>query len=1225
MVGKSQSVEEIISKFTVKHLPKIDGEPTYESINQWMQLLYANAATLPTTLGGGRHGHIGMIMQPALYATLSTVAYNTPTDPGPLPIFRSTDTDQARQETSNEFYENKRVFENHFNMDQALKLLIIEAIDAVYIDERRDRYTAFLNVSARDLMNHLLHRYGKITATDMKENKQKMEEPIDTSEPIDKYFKRIDDCAQFATDANTAFTTEQILQTAYYAITTTGLYTDACKEWRRKPEDQKTWENFKRFFAEEYHDLKEQQRTTSMQAGYHQANMMEESDTSEFMNAFQNFAHAATTDKNTIAHLVEANAKLVESNKILTNQLAEAIQKLNLRSQVSNNNKKSNDFSTKRTQNDWQMDPMGYCWTHGYKVRYGHNSATCTNKRKGHRDEANRKNIMGGSTQNRYWNHPSQDQCNNVEHYKNDNHSNNQLSDYSFDLNNVKNTRNPQENQYAIVDSGASDHYIEQNIAKSYEPKHDMDVISVKLPNGNTLHSNGKCTIPFKKLPNSTKNGHVLPGLKNSLISVGKLCDSNLTTVFTKEKVWVCNKKFKIPSKQILLEGTRDEQNGLWTTKLPKREPQKALNFDHYKNTTSQNLILFLYYAAFSPAISTLIKAVKKGFFTTWPGFTVQAIKKYVANEPTTSKGHLDHVRKNLRSTKSNKNYSTINRTSKYDPPPITKMIYDNEIEDVSQEPENIITNDHYLGVTDIKKVYSDQTGRFPYRSSNGMQYCFVLYSYDTNAILVEPLKNRTAQELLKAYSKIITYLSDRGYKPNMHFLDNEAPDILQRYNIQQKIKYQLVPPNSHRRNAAERAIRTWKNHFISGLCTVNPNFPIHLWDRLIPQSVMTLNMLRPSRRNQNISAYTALNGMFNFDATPLAPPGCKVVIYEAPSNRTSFSPHGTDAWYIGPTLKHYRCYKTYVTKTRAERICDSLTFHPHNCETPSMSPHDQIIIAATDLTKALNNPQYIPAKYVQENDTLTALQSLSNIFNKILQKQNHFGKNKIAESPRVINRSFKQNDTPPAPQQHTRHVTSPINRSETPTTNNDNTCNNQINENHRPHQYNTRYSIQKYGACAVIDPDTGKTLQYKQLIQHPKHKNIWNTSMSNEIGRLAQGNKNVKGTNTMFFLPFEEIPINRKKDITYARIVVDYRPQKTEKERTRITVGGNLINYPDNVSTKTAEVTTAKIMFNSVISTKNARFGVMDIGNFYLGTPMERYEYMFLNIKDIPEDIIEK
>ena len=97
----------------------------------------------------------------------------------------------------------------------------------------------------------------------------------------------------------------------------------------------------------------------------------------------------------------------------------------------------------------------------------------------------------------------------------------------------------------------------------------------------------------------------------------------------------------------------------------------------------------------------------------------------------------------------------------------------------MSQEPENIITYDHYIGVTDIRKVYSDQTGRFPYQSSNEIQYCFVSYSYDTNAILVELLKNRTAQQLLKAYSTIITYLSDRGYKPKLHFLDNEAPYIL--------------------------------------------------------------------------------------------------------------------------------------------------------------------------------------------------------------------------------------------------------------------------------------------------------------------------------------------------------------------------------------------------------------------------------------------------------------
>ena len=130
---------------------------------------------------------------------------------------------------------------------------------------------------------------------------------------------------------------------------------------------------------------------------------------------------------------------------------------------------------------------------------------------------------------------------------------------------------------------------------------------------------------------------------------------------------------------------------------------------------------------------------------------------------------------------------------------------------------------------------------------------------------------------------------------------------------------------------------------------------------------------------------------------------------------------------------------------------------------------------------------------------------------------------------------------------------------------------------------------------------------------------------MSNELGRLTQGNSRVQGTNTMYFLPYEHIPIDRRKDVTYARIVVDYRPHKQEKERTRITVGGNLINYPDDVTTKTAEISTAKILINSTISTPNAKFCVLDIHNFYLGTPMQRYEYMFIHIDDIPDDIIQQ
>ena len=86
---------------------------------------------------------------------------------------------------------------------------------------------------------------------------------------------------------------------------------------------------------------------------------------------------------------------------------------------------------------------------------------------------------------------------------------------------------------------------------------------------------------------------------------------------------------------------------------------------------------------------------------------------------------------------------------------------------------------------------------------------------------------------------------------------------------------------------------------------------------------------------------------------------------------------------------------------------------------------------------------------------------------------------------------------------------------------------------------------------------------------------------------------------------------------------MVAYRPQKKEKNRARLTVGGNLINYSFNVSSPTADLPTIKLLWNSVLSTKDARFFTLDISNFYLGTPMERTEFMRLNYKLLPLEIV--
>ena len=125
-----------------------------------------------------------------------------------------------------------------------------------------------------------------------------------------------------------------------------------------------------------------------------------------------------------------------------------------------------------------------------------------------------------------------------------------------------------------------------------------------------------------------------------------------------------------------------------------------------------------------------------------------------------------------------------------------------------------------------------------------------VLYDYDSNYIFAQAFKN------LDAFKIIHQQLVSVGLQPKLHRLDHECSTILKAYLQDANIDFQLVPPGLHCRNAAERAICTFQNQFIAGLCSTNPNFPIALWDELIPQAEYTIGMLRGSRLNPKLSAY---------------------------------------------------------------------------------------------------------------------------------------------------------------------------------------------------------------------------------------------------------------------------------------------------------------------------------------------------------------------------------
>ncbi|KAL7525184.1 hypothetical protein ACHAXR_004198, partial [Thalassiosira sp. AJA248-18] len=163
--------------------------------------------------------------------------------------------------------------------------------------------------------------------------------------------------------------------------------------------------------------------------------------------------------------------------------------------------------------------------------------------------------------------------------------------------------------------------------------------------------------------------------------------------------------------------------------------------------------------------------------------------------------------------------------------------------------------------------------------------------------------------------------------------------------------------------------------------------------------------------------------------------------------------------------------------------------------------------------------------------------------------------------------------------------------------------------------------------ANAVLDVETGEMLEYRQLLKSPKFQFDWNISSANEFGRLANGiGGRIKNpTNTIFFINKEDVPQERFKDTTYGKFVCVVRPQKAEPNRTRLTVGGNRINYPGEVGTPTADMILIKCMLNSVVSTPDAKFMGIDISNFYLNTPLPRYEYLKLKLTDIPQEVIDE
>jgi hypothetical protein len=158
---------------------------------------------------------------------------------------------------------------------------------------------------------------------------------------------------------------------------------------------------------------------------------------------------------------------------------------------------------------------------------------------------------------------------------------------------------------------------------------------------------------------------------------------------------------------------------------------------------------------------------------------------------------------------------------------------------------------------------------------------------------------------------------------------------------------------------------------------------------------------------------------------------------------------------------------------------------------------------------------------------------------------------------------------------------------------------------------------VDSSSALSVLDPTTGDFPEHCQLRCDPCYKTMWDTSYAKELGCLCQGigsgptpnSQRVAGTDTFCLIDYNDIPLHKRKEICHAMVICEVRPEKDDPDRTCITIGRNRICYPGDVGTNTALLELVKLLLNSVLSRKGARFSTIDIKNFYLDTPMPNPE----------------
>ena len=437
--------------------------------------------------------------------------------------------------------------------------------------------------------------------------------------------------------------------------------------------------------------------------------------------------------------------------------------------------------------------------------------------------------------------------------------------------------------------------------------------IRVECPDGSIMVSCKTGVLNLPQIPIEARTCHIFQNINGALLSIGKFCDHGMIAIFDDKKLEIRNKL----TNTVILSGRRDHR-GMYMLPMTQEETScESANSTIYSMLSNSRScakrVAFLSSVLGNPADSTLLAAVKEGHLKSVPNITADQVRIYAPNSIESAKGHMDQAKRGTWSTKPKHNSTKFTTT--------TTPAADNK-------PIGA-TGVIYVATECSSTLHGDLTGHYPVTSQSGNSKVLIGYSDNGRFIKSVAAAGDSSDDLIKAYDKLITFFTERGVVNEVIRIDNQTSADLQVYfDKVAKITYNYVPPGNHRTLHAERDIRTWKNHFIATRAGVDKSFPANLWDSLLDQVDLTLNLLRPCGLIQNTSAWEYVCGPYDYKKNPIGPAGAKVLVYENPNERETFADHGVEGFYVGTAWNHYRCFRVWIPSTRKFRTSDTLSWH---------------------------------------------------------------------------------------------------------------------------------------------------------------------------------------------------------------------------------------------------------------------------------------------------------